>query len=123
MAMCPSTTPGFSPMPPTVIQRGWALAGRMPQPAPFPNMPTALNQVFQPLGEASCRSTVDDIVIKTDRQTQIVPDGDVPVHDPWLLTNATHRHPEGMGIGWKNAPASPFPKHAHGTQSGLSTAR
>src|SRR5204862_87652 len=33
MAMCPSTTPGFSPMPPTVIQRAWEGRG-IPHPAP-----------------------------------------------------------------------------------------
>ena len=40
--MCPSTTPGFSPMPPTAIMSGVGVAGGMPQPAPFPNMPTAV---------------------------------------------------------------------------------
>src|SRR6266581_6778586 len=70
----------------------------------------ALDQVFQPLGEACCRSAIDHIVIKTDRQTQIVPDGDVPINDPRLLTNAAHRNPEGMG-GESNSPSSPFPKH------------
>src|SRR6266851_5106221 len=57
----------------------------------------ALNQFFQPLGEACCWSTVDRLVIKADRQTQIVPDGDVPVNDPRLLANAAHRHPENTG--------------------------
>src|SRR6266566_6245202 len=40
MAMCPSTTPGFSAMPPRVRSRVWSLIG-MPQPALLPNMPTA----------------------------------------------------------------------------------
>src|SRR5260221_369681 len=77
----------------------------------------ALNQFFQPLGEACCRSPIDHLVIKADRQTQIVPDGDVPINDPRLLANAAHRHPEGMGVGWRNAPATPFPKHAHCRES------
>src|SRR5438105_6700529 len=72
----------------------------------------AFDQFFQPLGETCCRSPVDRLVIKADRQTQIVPDGDVPVHDPRLLTNAAHRHPEGMGRE-RNSPSSPFPKHPH----------
>src|ERR1700682_4220720 len=29
----------------------------------------ALDQIFEPLGEACCRSAIDDIMIKTDRQT------------------------------------------------------
>src|ERR1700693_5265479 len=41
MAMCPSMTPGFSPMPPTVIQRAWEARG-IPHPAPFPNIPTVV---------------------------------------------------------------------------------
>src|SRR2546423_13811782 len=72
----------------------------------------ALNQFFQPLGEAYCRSAIDRLVIKADRQAQIFADGDVPVNDPRLLTNAAHRHPEGMG-GERNSPSSPFPKHPH----------
>ena len=70
----------------------------------------ALNQFFQPLSEACCWSAVDRLVIKADRQTQIVPDGDVPVNDHRLLTNAAHRNPEGMG-GERDSPSGPFPKH------------
>src|SRR6266852_9838845 len=70
----------------------------------------ALNQVFQPLGETCRGSAVDRLVIKADRQTQIFPDGDVPVNDPRLLANTAHRHPEGMG-GERDAPSGPFPKH------------
>src|SRR5215471_9858283 len=51
----------------------------------------ALNQFFQPLGETCCRGAIDDILIKTDRQTQIVSHNDLPVHDPWLLANAATR--------------------------------
>ena len=54
----------------------------------------ALDQVFQLLGEACCRCAIDDIVIKTDRQTQIVPQSDVPIHDNRLLANTAHRHAE-----------------------------
>ncbi len=54
----------------------------------------ALNQFFQPLGEAGRRSAIDQGVIKADRQTEIVPDGDVPVNHPRLLANAAHRQEE-----------------------------
>src|SRR5258708_31694732 len=47
----------------------------------------ALDQVFQPLGEACCRSAIEHLVIKTDRQTEIVPDSYVPVNDTRLLAN------------------------------------
>jgi hypothetical protein len=39
------------------------------------------NQFFQSLGEACCRSPVDNIVIKTDRQAQILPQSEVPIKD------------------------------------------
>src|SRR6266700_3724038 len=73
----------------------------------------ALNQFFQPLGETCRRSAVDDIVIKTDRQTQIVPDGDGPVHNTWFLRNAAHRHHECCRRGYRDAPARAVPKHAY----------
>ena len=41
-----------------------------------------------PLDEARCRSPVDHIMIKTDRQAQRVPHNDLPIHDTGLLTNA-----------------------------------
>src|SRR5215470_6058620 len=42
MAICPSTTSRFSPMPPTVIQQSDGMVGGVPHhPAPLPNMPTA----------------------------------------------------------------------------------
>ena len=72
----------------------------------------ALNQFLQPLSEACCWSAVDRLVIKADRQTQIFPDGDVPVNDPRLLANAAHRNPEGMG-GERDSLSGPFPKHAN----------
>src|SRR5438270_11362994 len=72
----------------------------------------ALNQFFQSLGEACCRRAIDDTVIKTDRQTQIVPHRDVPFNDPRLLANTAHRHPESM-VGVRNSPSSPLPKHLH----------
>ena len=31
----------------------------------------ALNQVFQPLDEARCQGSIDDIMIKTDREAQV----------------------------------------------------
>src|SRR5947208_15821772 len=40
----------------------------------------ALNQFFQPLGEACRRSAINNLVIKADRQTQIVPDRYLPVN-------------------------------------------
>src|SRR5260370_6120852 len=73
----------------------------------------ALNQVFQLPCEACCRSAVDHLMIKADRQTEILPDDYAPVNDPRLLANAAHRNPEGMG-GERNSPSSPFPKHPHG---------
>src|SRR2546429_669101 len=72
----------------------------------------ALDQVFQPLGEARRRSAIDDIVIKTDRQAQILPQSDVPIDENRLLTNAAHRHHK-CWEGWRDAPTCPFPKHAH----------
>src|SRR5712692_84927 len=73
----------------------------------------ALNQFFQPLGETCRRCAIDDLVIKTERQAQIVPDGDVPVNDPRLLANATHRHHEWCRGGWRDTPARTVPKHAY----------
>src|SRR2546428_2614010 len=72
-----------------------------------------LNQFFQPLGEACCRSAVNNIVIKTERQAQIVPDGDGPVHHTWFLRNAAHRHHERCRGGYRDAPARTVPKHAY----------
>src|SRR6266851_4107000 len=71
----------------------------------------ALNQVFQPLGEARCRSAVDHLVIKADRQTEIFPHGDAPVNDLSFHANPAHRNIEGLGGGWRDAPSGPFPKH------------
>jgi len=73
----------------------------------------ALNQVFQPLGEACCRSAIEHLVIKTDRQTEIVPDSYVPVNDTRLLANAARRNRECVFGGWRDTPTCPFPKHAH----------
>jgi len=72
----------------------------------------ALDQFFQPLGEARCRSAIDDIVIKTDRHTQIFPYSYVPINDTRLLTDATQRNHECWG-GWRDAPTCTFPKHAN----------
>src|SRR6266487_2147268 len=73
----------------------------------------AFDQFFQPLGEACCRCAIDDLVIKADRQTQIVPDGQVPVNDSRLLTHAAHRHHEWCRGGYRDAPARTVPKHAY----------
>src|SRR6266566_7866478 len=73
----------------------------------------ALNQVFQPLGEVCCRSTVDHLVIKTNRQTEIFPDGYVPVNDTLLHANTAHRNIECLGRAWRDAPSGTFPKHTN----------
>src|ERR1700693_4538476 len=62
----------------------------------------ALNQVFEPLGEACRRSAIDNIVIKTNRQAQIVPDSYVPINDTRLLADAAQRNHECWG-GWRDA--------------------
>ena len=59
---------------------------------------TSLNQVFQPCDEACGWSPIDDIMIQTDRQTQVLPDGDVPIHDAWLLADATKSEEEAVGV-------------------------
>src|SRR5262249_15543115 len=73
----------------------------------------AFDQHFQPTREACCRCAVDDLVITTDRQAQVVPDRYLPVHDPWLLANPAYRHPERWRVAWRNTPPGPFAKHAH----------
>jgi hypothetical protein len=39
------------------------------------------NQFFQPLGEAGCRSPIDQIVIEAHCHAEIVADGYLPVDD------------------------------------------
>src|SRR5512142_208775 len=73
----------------------------------------AFDQFFEPRSEASRRSTIDDIVIKTDRQAQIVPQSDVPINEYRLLTNAAHRNHQ-CWHGLRDAPTGALPKHAHG---------
>src|SRR5919108_1256577 len=72
----------------------------------------AFDQFFQPLGETYRRRAVDHIVIKTDRQAQIVPQSDVSINKNRLLSNAAYRHPEGMG-GERYAPTGTVPKHTN----------
>src|SRR6266699_3973438 len=73
----------------------------------------ALNQVFQPTCEACCRSAVDHLMIKADRQAEIFPDGYAPVNDTSFHTNAPHRNIECLGGGWRDAPSGPFSKHTN----------
>src|SRR6266536_4707590 len=73
----------------------------------------ALDQFFEPLGETCCRSAIDHVVIKTDRQTEIVSDSYLPVNDTWLLAYAAHCHHECCRGGYRDAPARTVLKHAH----------
>src|SRR6266699_151751 len=73
----------------------------------------ALNQFFQPLGEACCRSAVDHLMIKADRQTEIFPDSYAPVNDISFHANTAHRNIECLGGGWRDAPSGLFPKHTN----------
>src|SRR5437763_9741535 len=71
----------------------------------------ALNQLFQPPREARRRSAVDHLMVKANRQTEIFPGGDAPVNDLSFHANPAHRNIEGLGGGWRDAPAGPLPKH------------
>ncbi len=73
----------------------------------------ALDQFFQPLGEACCWCAIDDIVIEADRQTQIVTYRDLPVNDPRFLANATYCHHERCRRGYWDAPARTVLKYAY----------
>src|SRR5438034_3209780 len=73
----------------------------------------ALDQFFQPRDEACCRSAIDDIVIQTDSQTQVLADGDLPIHDAWLLGDAAQGEEEAMDGRGGYAPATSFAKHPH----------
>ena len=59
---------------------------------------TALNQFFQPCDEACGWRAVDNIVIQTDGQTQVLADGDVPINHSWLLGDAAEGEEEAMGV-------------------------
>src|SRR6266487_129914 len=73
----------------------------------------ALDQFFEPLGETCCRSAIDHVVIKTDRQTEIVSDSYLPVNDAWLLAYAAHCHHECCRGGYRDTSARTVPKHAY----------
>src|SRR6266702_121611 len=64
-----------------------------------------LEQVFQLPGEACCRSAIDHIVIKTDRQTETAPESYVPINDTRLLANTALRIHECWGAGGMSQPA------------------
>src|SRR5947199_3863353 len=68
------------------------------------------DQLFQPLGEARCRSPVDDRVIETQRHAEIFADGYLPVNDAWLRSYATQGNIDGMVVD-RDAPAAAFPEH------------
>src|SRR6266536_3011230 len=72
-----------------------------------------LDQFFQALDEACSWRAINDVVINTHRQAQIVANLDAPVHDPRLLGNAAERnfkrmHPE------RDRPTAASPKHPNG---------
>jgi len=71
----------------------------------------AFDQVFQPLGEASSRSAVDQIMIEAQGHAEVFADGYLPVDDTWLLREAAEGDVECTVFHW-DSPTSIFPKHA-----------
>src|SRR6266702_7452919 len=71
-----------------------------------------LDQFFQSLSEACCRSTVDQIVIEAQCYREVFADGYLPVDNTWLLSDAAQSKIKGM-LSYRDAPTSTFPKHAN----------
>src|SRR5438874_7108523 len=70
------------------------------------------DQVFQPLGEARCRSPVDDRVIETQGHAEIFADDYLPINDAWLRSYATQGNIKGMVVD-RDAPACTFRSEEH----------
>src|SRR5713226_5899817 len=70
------------------------------------------NEFFQTLGEAGCWGPIDQIVIEAQCDTEVFPDSDVSVDDPWFLSDPTQGEIKGMVID-RDAPARTLAKHTH----------
>src|SRR6266849_3476893 len=72
----------------------------------------ALNQVFQPLGEACGRSTIDKCMIEAQRHAEIFANSYVSVYDARFLSDATEGDINSMVVD-RDAPACTLPKHSY----------
>src|SRR5713101_1735214 len=70
------------------------------------------NEFFQTLGEAGCWGPIDQIVIEAQCDTEVFPDSDVSVDDPWFLSDTTQGEIKGMVID-RDAPTGTLAKHTH----------
>ncbi len=83
---------------------------------------TALDQLLEPRDEACGWGPIDEIMIETDGQMQVLPGGNVPVHDAWFLADAAQGEEEAMRCWGGDAPAKPFAEHPHGRDPARSDA-
>src|SRR6266487_6342731 len=74
---------------------------------------TALNQFLEPRDEACGWRPIDNIMIETDGQTQVLADSDLPVHDAWFRCDAAEGEHEAIGGVAGYAPANTFADHPH----------
>ena len=72
----------------------------------------AFDQVYQPVDKTSCRAAIGNAVIEAQRHAEIVANGDVPIDDTWLRSQATQRDREACS-GHGEAPAVAFPEHSN----------
>ena len=75
---------------------------------------SALNQLHQTLGEAGCRSPVDDVMIKDHRQVEDLAWLNPPLDDGGLPGEASSDQVERVPGYLKPPAAVAFAKHTHG---------
>src|SRR5690242_11969597 len=67
----------------------------------------AFDQLSQPLGESRGGRAIYQVVVYTNRQTQVLPNDGTPIHHRQLFANATHRQHERCRRRRGDAPACP----------------